>query len=108
MMGSLEIHLFDNISQVLSVIKASPLHNNLRLCGCDGFEPQYLSLDLVVLLLELLELHECLIELVNFLLLLKVLLESVGVGLSELLVVVVKVLVLGLRLNEVGFELVLF
>ncbi len=63
---------------------------------------------LVVLLLELLELLECLIELVYFLLLLKVLFESVGVGLSELLVVIVKVLVLGLCLNEVGFEVVLF
>jgi hypothetical protein len=96
---NLKIHLLDKISQILTIIKASPFHGNLRLCGGDRFGvglnlKKFCSCILIVLL-QLLELAEGLLQLGYFLLLLNGMYESLGVSLGELLVLAVKVLGLG-------------
>lgn len=109
---SLKIHLLDKIAQILTIIKASPFHGNLRLCGGDGFgvglNLKKFCLCMLILLLQFLELAEGLMQLGYFLLLLNGMFESLSVGLGELLVPVVKVLGSGEGLGELGLKLVLF
>ena len=109
---SLKIHLLDKIAQILTIIKAGPFHDNLRLCGSNGFgvglNLKKFCLCILILLLQFLGLAEGLMQLGYFLFLLNSMFESLSVGLGELLLLVVKVLGSGESLGELGLKQVSF